>query len=393
LLETLPDKEMLTGIHTARPVVRLLHCWPEIVPEWHLFLDVPDIVFQVEQDIDGDGAPETIYDQGYFDVNWNLSEPTTDVVIEAWPNAICVPCGPDYKPCTKTGIVGLGDLPAAAPYLSPAGYAARANRPKPNGIRPAAETPFCRTVRVVGCPDYGAADYYKAFYSYESGPETHFRESWYVYQISTGTSHHVVPDASGFYDVLTPPSDFFPYHTLVNWRTANYPDGVYELRVEVYDGAKNPIGGALPTVKAVVDNSRPEPVDFTGLRWRVAGTGAWNTVPLYCPIIHRPTGKDIELAVDYNVAATHLRDMVIRFLGCAGSIGSDAYWHETVAHNNRAETWTLTMPATATAGAYRFYLEGRSRAYNGNGGLATNWFFDPLHIWRGNSLYVAVLDS
>lgn len=393
LMGMLADADMLEAVRGVRPIVRLLRCWPEIVPEWHLFLDIPDIVFKVEQDIDGDGALETIYDQGYFDVNWNLSEPTMNVTIEAGPNAICVPCGPPYQPCTTTGIVGITDLPVDPPYLSAQGYAVRANRPKPGGPRPAAKTPFCKTVRLVGCPDYGTAAFYKVFYSYEGGPETHFSESWYVYQISAGASHHVVPDASGFYPVLTPPNDFFPYHTLINWRTSLYADGQYAVRLVLYDAAKNPIGPGLPAINLMLDNSKPAPVDFLQLRWREVGTSGWQTAPLHCPIIERPTGKDIELEVRFNVAATHLRDLAITFLGCDGTVGGYGYWHHHVNDNNKVITWTVTMPASKDEGAYRFYLEGRSRAYNGVGGLATNWYFDPLHIWRGNSLHVVILDD
>jgi len=393
LLGILPDAEMLEAVRSTRPIVRLLRCWPEIVPEWHLFLDIPDIVFKVEQDVDGDGVLETIYDQGYFDVNWNLSEPTMNVVIEAWPNAICVPCGPPYQPCTTTGIVGINDLPVDPAYLSPQGYAVRANRPKPNGARPPAKTPFCRTMRLVGCPGYGTAAYYKVFYSYEGGPETHFKESWYVYQISAGASHHVVPDANGFYPVLTPPNDYFPYHTLINWRSYNYPNGRYLVRLALYNVAHNPIGPTLPSVNIVLDNSRPSPVDFLRLRWREVGTSGWQLAPLHCPIIKRPTGKDIELEVRYNVAAAHLRDLSITFVGCDGSIGSDSYWHHHVNDNNKVLTWKVTMPASKHEGGYRFYLEGRSRAYNGVGGLATNWYFDPLRIWRGRNLHIVILDS
>lgn len=391
--QILPDKEMLEGIRQAQPLVRLLHCWPEMVPEWHLFLDIPDIVFKVEQDVDSDGVLETIYDEGYFDVNWNMGEPTSDIEIEAWSNAICVPCGPSYTPCTDTGIVGLTDLPAEPPYLNAAGYATTVNRPKPNGIRPDAETPFCKTLRVVGCPDYGNAAYYKLFYSYNGGPQTHFTEEWYVYRISTDTTIHVTPDAGGFYEVLEPPSDYFPYHTLMNWRTHRYPNGQYELELKLYDSGQTEISSGIDTVNVMVDNSRPNPVAFKSLAWRVAGAGAWNTVPLHCPIIKRPAMADIELRVQYNVAATHLRSLGISFQGCDGQVGSDSYWHHHVGDNNQLRTWTVTMPGTKDEGAYRFHLVGRSRAYDGAGGLATGWEFDPVDIARRNSLYVAILDD
>lgn len=392
LLGILSDEKMLKEVRSARPIVRLLRCWAELVPEWHLFLDVPDIVFKVEQDIDGDGALETIYDQGYFDVNWNLTEPTINVVIEAWPNAICVPHGQKYQTCTTTGIVGISEMPVDPDYLNAEGYAVRVNRPKPNGARPKGETPFCNTVRLVGCPNYGTAVYYKVFYRYEDGPETHFNESWYVYHLSAGTTHHVVPDANGFYPVLTPPNDYFPYHTLLNWRTYNYPDGRYTVRLALYDAEYKPIETQIRPINVVIDNSKPSRVDFLRLRYRV-GTGAWKTVSLHCPIIKRPKNKDIELEIQYNVAATHLRDVYISFVGCGGNLGSETYWHKNVNDNNVTRTWTVTVPGDADQGGYCFYLEVRSRAFNGVGGLDSNWYFDPLHIWRSNTLYVVILDS
>ena len=392
ILKHLPNSKMLSAIHDARPLVRLLRCWPEIVPEWHLMLDVPDIVFKVEQDVDNDGTLETIYDQGYMDVNWNLSKPTTNVVIEAQANAICVPCGPPYTPCTTSGIVGISEMPVDSAYLDGNGYAVRVNRPKPNGVRPAAKTPFCKTIRLVGCPGYGQASYYKVFYSYEGQAETHFDESWWIYQISTGTSQKVVPDANGFYPALTPANDFFPYHTLINWCTYNYPNGTYTLRLGLYNASHNPIGPALPAVKLVLDNSRPSRVDFLKLEYREVG-GTWKPVTLHCPIIHRPHGKDIQLRIRYNVAATHLRNLVLSFTGCGGSVGSTGYWHKAVNDNNINKSWIVDVPATTPEGGYRFYLEGRSRAFTGVGGLASNWYFDPLYIWRGNNLHVVILDS
>lgn len=395
LLKILPSKEMLKEVRQARPIARLLRCWAELVPVWHIFFDVPDIVFKVEQDTDGDGTLETIYDQGIFDINWNLTEPTMNVVIEAWENAICVPCGPPYQPCTTTGIVGITEMPVDPAYLNNEGYAIRVNRPKPNGIRPAAKAPFCSTLRLVGCPNYGNAAYYKVFYKYENEPETFFKESWYVYHISASTPHHVVPDTNGFYPVLNPPSDYFPYHTLINWRSHNYPNGKYTIRLALYDAAHKPIGPALHSINVKIDNSYPSRLDFLSLKWRV-GTGAWTSVPLGCPIIRRPAGSDIELKVEYNVAADHLRDYIIRFRGCGQtplSTWNKDYWHHNTSDNNRVDTWTVPFSGTTTQGGYYFYLEGRSRAFRGYGGLAANWYIDPLHIYKGKHQTVVILDT
>lgn len=412
LLKILPDKEMLPAVRSARPIMRLLRCWPEFVPEMHLILDIPDIVFKVEQDTDGDGILETIYDEGYFDVNWNLTEPTTNVIIEASENAICVPCGPEYEPCTTTGIVGISEMRVDPAYLSTQGYAVRVNRPNPSGTIPVpdpttprpddAETPFCGTVRLVGCPGYDEdAAYYKVFYSHEDRPETYFDESWYVHQISTGTVHHVVPDAEGRYPVLTPPDDYFPYHTLINWPTHKYANGRYAVRLELYGAAYGPIGSTLPSINVFLDNSRPSRVDFLGLRWRVALPGlapeeGWIDLPLDCPIVRRGEAPaDIELEVKYYVVATHLRDLEIRFYGCqqvSPLLDSDEYWHLDVGDNNIPGTWIVTVSASDDPGAYRFWLQARSRAFKGTEGLAADWYFDTLHIWRTKALPIAILD-
>lgn len=401
------EKEDINEIHVVKPLVRLLRCWPEAIPEWKLFLDIPDIIFKVEQDIDADGNLETIYDEGFFDVNWNLNEPTTNVLIEAWSNAICVPCGTEYKPCTRTGIAGINDMPLDPVYQDAMGYATRVNRPlgPSSANRPAAETPFCSTLRIVGCPDYGNAALYKVFYRY-GGIETHFTESWHVYNIGNGTIHHVMPDANGFYPVLTSPDNYFPYHTLINWVSHRYPDGKYELRLALYDAARNPIGPILPPVKVVIDNSKPAPINFLKLEYRELIKkkgdkeedtenvwGDYKEVPLLCPVIKRTPGTDIELKVKYNVAATHLRDIDISFSGCGGNIGSNNYWHQKVSDKNVILDWTIGFPGTKPEGGYQFYLKGFSRAFNAIGGLNSDWHFDPLHIWDSNTLNVVILNN
>lgn len=406
LLKHLPDKEWLPELKRVQPVLRVLPCWYDWIPEWESFFDVPDIVFEVEQDIDSDGMLETIYSEGYLDVNWNLSQPTTNVEIEAQENAICVPsCDDEYEPCTDTGIVGLNDLPVDPLYLDSDGYALRVNRPNPGGTMPLpapssrtdpAQTPFRGNIRLVGCPDYDQAQYYKVFYSHNGGTEVHFNETWYVFDIANTMPHHVTPDGDGFYEVLTPPSNFFPYHTLINWRTGNYPNGRYTLRLALYDGSKNPISAAIDDVVVRVDNSKPDPVSYVKLDWAVGpspGPGDFTNLDLDCPIIYRPADTDITLRVKYHVAAQHLRDYSITFRGCDGWVGSYRYWHQSVTDNNRLDTWEVTMDGDYDEGGYTFYLEGRGRAYNGHGGLATSWYMDRNQVQRGNTLHIAVLDS
>jgi hypothetical protein len=86
----------------------------------------------------------------------------------------------------------------------------------------------------------------------------------------------------------------------------------------------------------------------------------------------------------------------ISLVGCKdGStiIGSSSYWHKAVNDNNKVLTWTVNVPSTAAQGAYHFYLEGRSRAFNAYGGLAVDWELGPLHIYEGETLNVAIIDS
>jgi len=108
-MQILPDKEMLEGIHRARPLVRLLHCWPEIVPEWHLFLDIPDIVFKVEQDVDGDGALEIIATSRFGRITVFNNDGST---ASGWP--VIVSNDPPLTTPALADLDGDGDLEIVA---------------------------------------------------------------------------------------------------------------------------------------------------------------------------------------------------------------------------------------------------------------------------------------
>ena len=366
LAGVIPEKKMLQQIRNAHPIIRPVRCWKEIVPELQLFLDVPDIVFRVEQDIDGDGVLETIYDQGYFDINWNLSEPTTNVVIEAWNNAICVPCGSKFKSCTASGIVTINEMPVEATLLSPDGYARTINRPHPLPALPPApieaQTPFCGPLRLTGCPEYGmksgAVKFYRMYYILEDDPlkkKVYFRESWYVWEIGSTNYPHVVPDMAGYYDAGYTGSTYAPYHTLLNWNTGNYPDGKYEIGLELYDGAKTKIATTVAPIHIVVDNSIPYPVEYTAFQYREGGAGSWNALPLSCAVIERTPGTALELKVTVNAAAKHFRDVDLVLYGCDSSMvipcspphtsipdcSRWSHWHTAVTDNNVMENADL----------------------------------------------------
>lgn len=61
----------------------------------------------------------------------------------------------------------------------------------------------------------------------------------------------------------------------------------------------------------------------------------------------------------------------------------------SVCRNNKVLDWTVTLPSSMDEGG-RFYLEGRNRALNATGRLASNWEFDTLSIWKGNPLHVVI---
>ena len=424
------DREYKLDVnHYIGPFPRYRCVW-EIVEELVPILEVPDITFWVTQDIDGDGDQETIYTDGYFQVGWK-SGPLSDVILHASQiariNGTCEV--PPVGDCKTPEILFAGLMPVTAatpPYLdtttgSGRGFGLRPNPPHADGavrssvFPPAlspdtpANAPFTGTLQLYGCNLYKGGQFYRLLYSYNGATAVPFTSlKWYVDPFpGPGTPLHVVPDAQGWYPILTTPSDWFPRNELLDWGTGGFPNGLYDVTMEIGDASKKVIFTTPKALPFFVDNSAPQP-QFLSLAWRELPAGAWNYFPnLICPIVHRPAGKDIQFQVQYQVSASHLLKTVLFTSGCGGgtmqpdpepNVVPYMHWHEDAADNFVSQTAYFSLPASDLPGCYGFGVNGFSRAFNPAGGdpgdpQAHDWYYDAAWLnWNLADLSVAVLD-
>ncbi|WP_291295054.1 hypothetical protein [Elioraea sp.] len=421
--------EMLKQVRPDRWIGPFRRCHTVVLPQWLPVLDVPDITFRVTQDVDNDGAEETIYSEGFFDVRWN-SGAIPDVTLEASPIAVAgITCDvPDIACGTVPAVTFAGLMPVvdpsapATPYHDAVtGYAKRPNRPRASGLDPArasdlplaaADTPYCGTLQLYGCVEIDNATSYRLLYRHNGSVQVPFTGlTWPLHRITGGSLQTVwqAADATGWYPVRPAAEGWHPARLALNWPTGGFANGLYEVTLETRNAA-NAVKTATP-VGFRIDNSRPN-AQFTSLRWRTVG-GAWSLpMELVCPVIRRPAGVDIEIEVGWLASANHFRSAFLRGGGCGGSAAP-----VLVSAENSAEAWH-TMPLDTAAvrtaifrlagieppdsatpgaqvqGAFSFSLDVASRAFNpagGDGGFEADWFYDPVSIHIVPSLPVAVV--
>jgi hypothetical protein len=404
----------------------------ELIP----VLEVPDITFWVQQDVYGTGTLETIYQDGYFQIGWE-SGPLDNVTLHAADYArVTTTCQvPPVEGCDQAEIQFAGLMPATSNYIDANGYGWRLNPPHADGatltgatrasvfppsVIPPPDTPatapFTATVQLYGCIGNPKAQYYRLLYSYNGGPTVPFVGlDWYLDPMPPiGPPLHGVPDPSGWYPVLATPTAWWPPFELLDWPTTSYPNGLYNISLELGDATKTGIYTSAP-IPFLVDNSANAPL-FLSLAWRVAGTTTWNYFPDFvCPQVFRPKGTDLEFRVEYQVSMSHLLKLTLGGSGCGGGVtiqteaspnwsdppGTDdpyAHWHTNWADNTVHNAAIFFLPAAALAGCYGFTLNAYSRAFNPSGGDASNpqahdWYVDFASLnWNQADLSVAVVD-
>ena len=428
--------ERMAHLNLSRYVGPLLRCREIFVPEFVPILDVPDITFRVTQDVNGDGTPETIYSEGFFDVRWDAGA-IPDVTLHASAIAVTsVACEVPHVTCEEPTIQFAGLMPLTAAYVDmTTGFALRPNRPHPHGLiseAPSnpANAPFTGTLQLYGCNQHAGAHYYRILYSYNGAVAVPFvNRDWYIYSLLNPTDPptYIHPDAQGWYEILPNPGDWHPGHLLLDWPTTQYPDGRYTLHIQLADNAKNLILDSPHRVAIEVDNTAPT-LQFLSLAWRVAGSGAWTYFPdLVCPVVHRPVGTAIEFRVAYQAAAAHLLRVDLGGNGCGGdtpqpvipptlvhpwsdpatpqvdgsgqSLNPYDHWHNGPTDNNVSRAAIFTLAGSAPQGAYGFDLAAASRAFNPAGGdnadpIHTDWYYDANSLnWNSAYLPVAVIDT
>lgn len=400
-------------------------CFDVIVPEWRIILDVPDITFRVTQDVDGDGDEETIYSENFFEVRWNAG-PIPDVTLEADPIAVAgIACDTPEVPCQdEPAILFAGLMPLVNPPIpadpyhdAGTGYGRRPNRPHPSGNitpilpdfpLPLAQAPYTGSLQLYGCNELEGGVFYRLRYGYNGGASVPFTGlTWPLYRVVGGNlqTHWPAPDANGWYPILPASDGWHPNRLLLNWPTGSYPNGRYEVVLEIGNAAKVVINTSA-AINFLVDNANPV-AQFTELRWRVVG-GAWSApLPMVCPIIHRPLQngdpEDIEFQVNYQVTATHLRSTSLSGGGCGGGVptlqsalSTAQHWHTGPGDNAVVNTAVFRLLGNQPQGAYSFHLHAASRAFNpagGDGGFGVDWNYDPVYNWVQPFLPVAVVNG
>jgi hypothetical protein len=412
-----PAEQALANFDPGRFIGPFWRCVDILVPEWQLIFEVPDITFEVTQDIDGDGVQQVIYDDS-FGVNWNVN-PTPEVTLVASSIArethVCeapdVPCG-DAPAILFAGLMPL-DNPSY--FDETAGYVLRVNRPAIGShlTRPPAQTPFCETVQLYGCVNVAVggvdAQYYRVMQSIDGGATFTAITglSWNIYTFPDGAPVTISPDADGWYAVLPDPDDYQPARLVLDWPTPAL--GQYTLQIEVGDGSKTVIGQSA-NVPIQVDNTVPT-TTFTTLSWKFVGapdSTLTSLLGLPCPIIRRgATPQDIEVVFAVNVMANHLRDASIGVSGCGGGSfaletsvpGTEtSHWYTTPLDDSVLLNGRYTLSASASDGCYSFGCEANSRAMNPSGADGGNlvppdWYEDVVYIYANPSISVAVVSE
>ena len=372
----------------------------ELVP----ILEVPDITFVVTQDIYGTGTQETIYSNGYFGVGWQ-SGPIDNVTLHTSQNARAITSCliPPVGDCGQPAILYTGEMPVKQ-YIDGGGFGLRPNPPHADGqIRasvfppaPSPDTPsnapFTGTIQLFGCNQLANGQYYRLLHSTASGASVPFMFNWCLYPShGVGPHQHVVPDANGWYPILTDPDAWFPTNLLLDWDTQGF-DGPYAVTMEIGDASKNIIFTA-PAVEIFVDNAAPAPV-FTSLAWRPVGAANWASLDFTCPIVNRGANPpDIEFRVGYTAAMPHLRQATLGAESCGGVAMIEQpqtpdpfqHWYTDPNDNNVTAIGLFTLPHDAPSGAYSFVLSAASRAFNPSGGdpadpLAKDWYYDAASV-------------
>ncbi len=382
-----------------------LKCKTVVVPEWQPIFDVPDITFRVTQDYDFDGVEEVIYTEGFFDVRWNAGTiPNVTLVASGNALASSICDGPILGACEVPTIVTAGLMPLEAGYHNQAtGYALRPNRPRrlpppdnawgfSDSPRLAiGEAPYAGTIQLHGCHRFPGAQYYRLVYAYEGGAEVPFTTfSWNAPRLGGGAPVPFVPDANGWFAIVPAADLVFP-HWLLNWESWRLANGHYTVKLQIANGAKA-VTGESAAVVFEVDNTTPN-ASFGSIAWRVAGGGAWTTLPSLCPVLYRPAGQPVEIRVSYAASADHFRNVQVGVSGCDGGglarIGDMTIlaqrsrferWHIAPSETGWSNVCTFALPAGAQDGAYTVALDAYGRAFNPAGsdaGPGADWNYDP----------------
>lgn len=423
-----PEK-LLGKLDTFRPFGPFLRCKLVVVPEWSAVLDIPDITFEVLQDIDGDGQQEVVYGEGLFDVRWDNT--ITDVKLYANSNAITSPsCNlPQWGACGEPAVLFAGNYPlqstsAASDYHDAAnGYAKLPNRPDadgvPGGARTApASTPFLGSFYLMGCAESPNATHYRIHHEV-SGNVGFLNGSFGpLLKVVGGVLQQLlVSPVNGHWYPIVPRADgWTPAGILAPVGVSGTAKHTFKLELGKLTGSTiNPVPNSMTAPVGIsIDTSAPV---FTNLElaWRQPDISLnWTTLdPFNCAVMVRQNSSRVQIRVGFSVTANHLRHFQASAGGCGPvaapvliTDGRDglpippadaaAHWHIDANDNSATRTLYYELVPGAPAGCYSFSIYATSRAFDPNAAVAgadpvVAWTsHDPAPVWTQPVMTVAL---
>lgn len=399
----------------AGPFVR-----PEyvLVPEWTAVLDIPDLTFEVTQDVNGDGAPEVIYREGLFDVRWN-SQGVEGLKLYADPIAITSPsCDlPDPGPCGDPAILFAGNYPLQVPgnpsdyHDGTSGYALLPNRPDEDGkpfegarVEPA-NTPFAGGFYLVGCAERQGATHYRVHHQVDGGPTSFLSGAFGPLAKVVGgvlQTRVVSPLEGQWYPIVPRSEGWTPVGILAPVSEAGNHAHTFRLEFgQLSGGAVVPVAGSTTQpVSLRVDATAPT-VEFLALQWRQPEQSlAWQPLPVAdCAVVPRVGPSRVQFRLSFSVTANHLMRFAASAAGCGPAAAptlitdgrdglpvpaADAagHWHTGPGDNSAVRELFYELPQGAPAGCYRFLVYASSRAFHPS---MVAMGPDPLVAWRLDS--------
>lgn len=393
---------LLEQLDSRRFLGPFLRCRTIVVPQWKVVSDIPDLTFEVTQDINGDGTQEVIYSEGLLDVRWNAGA-LPDVTLHAGPLAVASEaCGsPNLPPNPNPkapAILLAGYYPLRQPAPAPpdqdasefqdeAGYALLPNPPDAdqNPVTPhagTAQAPFIGSFYLYGDAEIAGATHYriahvvngvtgylnKGFRLFKSTPL-----QWLDVRPVDGQWYRIVPRSLGW----TPGGILAPVGVAGNARHG------FRIELGIADSAGKiaPVPNGASGLYQVHIDTEPPAIAELALAWRQPDTDlSWKDLDVEnCPRVIRGTSGRVQFRLRAKISANHLRDYSVTAEGCGPAASpvliteardglaitsAASHWYMAPDDNTANVELYYELKGGAPAGCYRFDVGARSRAFN-----------------------------
>lgn len=418
--------EALAKLDLSRFFGPFLKCRLVATPQWTTVLDIPDLTFEVTQDVNGDGTQEVIYSEGLFDVRWDAGS-IGDVVLHASQIAITSPsCNvPDVGPCGEQAILFASNYPLQVPtdaseyHDANTGYALQPNRPDVDGIPGGARVedaaaPFDGSFYLIGCAEKPEATHYRIHHELE-GAVSYLNGSYGpLTKVVGGVLQQLLvsPVDGQWYPIVPRSAGWTPVGILAPFSGAGNHLHGFRLEFGQQVGATITAmpSDPLSLVNVHVDTTPPD-VEVQALEWRHPDSSpTWSSLSVgNCPVVVRTTASRIQFKFRFRVSANHLRDFSVSASGCgavAPTLASDgrdglpilaadaaAHWHTDPDDNIHVRELYYELPAGAPAGCYHLNVFAASRAFAPTavvGGAPADWYIDSAPIYINYNVAVSV---